>query len=166
MTESCYFFLDLVRFTTHGAFLKTQRHNFKGHKNTNLCLFNPIFNPIICLSVIKTQICTTSPPRCANLCPDISLTYFYFPRENFIFRLDVTPAARRLRTSSHAAATTAFVARCLSPPPPPPAPLPHTTAARRTPQPPSRTPSLTTTVRPWFRRVDVYLIFLYMCCVH
>ena len=49
------------------------------------------------MSVIKTQICSTSPPRCANVCPDISLTYFYFPRENFIFRLDVTPAARRLR---------------------------------------------------------------------
>ena len=153
-----------------GAFLKTQRHNFKGHKNTNLCLFNPIFNPIICMSVIKTQICTTSPPRCANLCPDISLTYFYFPRENFIFRLDVTPAARthsrRLHTlQSHAAAATAFVARCLSLPPPPPALLPHTTATRHTPPPPSWTPSLTTTVRPWFRRVDVYLI-LYMCCVH
>ena len=97
------------------------------------------------MSVIKTQICRTSPPRCANLCPDITLTYFYFPRENSIFHLDVTPAARRLRTSpSHAAATTtAFVARCLSPPPPSPAPLPHTTTARRTPPPPSRTPSLT-----------------------
>jgi len=97
------------------------------------------------MSVIKTQICRTSPPRCANLCPDITLTYFYFPRENSIFHLDVTPAACRLRTSPlHAAATTtAFVARCLSPPPPPLAPLPHTTTARRTPPPPSRTPSLT-----------------------
>ena len=119
----------MFSYTHNGAFPKTQRHNFNGHKNTNLCLFNPIFNPIKCMSVIKTQICRTSPPHCANLCPDISLTYFYFPRENFIFRLDVTPAARRLRTSSHAAATTAFVARCLSPPPPPPAPLPHWDAA-------------------------------------
>ena len=33
--------------------------------DTNLCLFNPIFNPtIICMSVIKTQICT----RVRELC--------------------------------------------------------------------------------------------------
>jgi hypothetical protein len=131
---SCRFYVRILHFifkehSQKHKNTKTYSNNFNGHKNTNLCLFNPIFNPIICMSVIKTQICRTSPPRCANLCPDISLTYFYFPRENFIFRLDVTPAARRLRTSSHAAATTAFVARCLSPPPPPPAPLPHTTAA-------------------------------------
>ncbi len=63
-----------------GAFLKTQRHKYISHKDTNLCLFNPIFNPIICMTVIKTQICRTSPPRSANLCPDIlSLTYFHLP---------------------------------------------------------------------------------------
>ncbi len=39
----------------NGAFLKTQRHKNIGHKDTNLCLFNPIFNPIICMAVIKTQ---------------------------------------------------------------------------------------------------------------
>ena len=37
-----------------GAFLKTQRHKNIGHKDTNLCRFNPIFNPIIYMSVIKT----------------------------------------------------------------------------------------------------------------
>ena len=29
------------------------------------------------MSVIKTQICRTPPPRSANLCPDISLTYIF-----------------------------------------------------------------------------------------
>jgi hypothetical protein len=88
---------------------------YVGHKNTNLQNVPPTLCKFMSGHIIS----------------DI---YFYFPRENFIFRLDVTPAARRLRTSpSHAAATTAFVARCLSPPPPLPAPLPHTNKARRTP---------------------------------
>ncbi len=67
-----------------GAFLKTQRHKNIGHKDTNLCLFNPIFNPIICIPVIKTQICRMSPPRSANLCPDISLTYFHLPPQRAV----------------------------------------------------------------------------------
>ena len=34
--------------------------------------------------VIKTQICRTSPPRSANLCPDISLTYFHLPPQRVV----------------------------------------------------------------------------------
>jgi hypothetical protein len=142
-------------FACSGAFLRTQRHKNTGHKDTNLCLFNPIFIPItiICMSVIKTQICRTSPPRSANLCLDISLTY------NFISPLNVPSlVTEKSHTPPPHAAAAAFVARCRSPPPPPHSPPPHATATSRTPPPPSRTPSPTTTVRPWFRLVDVYLI--------
>ena len=31
-----------------------------------MCLFNPKFNPILCFSNIKTQICTMSPIGCSN----------------------------------------------------------------------------------------------------
>ncbi len=42
--------------------------------------FNPIFNPILCMSVIKTENFRTSPPRSAKLCPDIIfLTYISSP---------------------------------------------------------------------------------------
>ena len=37
------------------------------------------------MSVIKTQICRTPPPRSANLCPDISLTYnFHLPPQRAV----------------------------------------------------------------------------------
>jgi hypothetical protein len=86
-----------------GAFLKTQRHKNIGHRHKFMS-FNPIFNPIICMLVIKTQICRTSPPRSANLCPDIPLTYI------LISPLNVPSlTARRRRTP---------------PPPPPLSPLP------------------------------------------
>ncbi len=93
--------------TITGAFLKTQRHNNIGHKDTILCLFNPIFNPNICMLVIKTQICRTSPPRSANLCPDIFLTYLFISPLNV--PLLVTEKSRT----------------------PPPPPLSHATAPRR-----------------------------------
>ena len=37
-----------LTFTISGAFLKTLRHKIIRRFDTNLCLFNPIFNPIIC----------------------------------------------------------------------------------------------------------------------
>jgi hypothetical protein len=150
----------------NGAFLKTQKHKNIGHKDTNLCLFNPIFNPIICMSVIKTQICRTSPPRSANLCPDISLTYIFISPLNvpsLVTEKSCTPpphaaAARRhrclCRTLPLPAATTSLTT-----------PTRHRRAARRTPPPPSRTTSLTTTVRPRFHHPNLYLI-LHMRCVH
>ena len=52
-----------------GAFLKTQRHNNIGHKDTNVCLFNPKLTLFYVFFVIKTQICTTSPPHCTNCAP-------------------------------------------------------------------------------------------------
>jgi hypothetical protein len=100
-----------------GAFLKTQRHNFKGHKNTNLCLFNPIFNPIICMSVIKTQICRTSPPRCANLCPDISLTYIFISPVRISFSVSTWHQRHAVSARHH---------RTL----PPPLPLSHAVSLR------------------------------------
>ena len=51
---------------------------YVGHKNTNLHNIPPTLCKFMSGHIIF----------------DI---YFYFPRENFIFRLDVTPAARRLR---------------------------------------------------------------------
>ena len=79
----------------------------------------------------KTQICRTSPPRSANICPDISLTYI------FISPLNVPSlATEKSRTPPLHAAAAAFVARCRSPPPPPRSSPPHATTARRTPPPP------------------------------
>ena len=57
----------------------------------------------------NTNLQNVPPTLCKFMSGHIFDIYFYFPRENFIFRLDVTPAARHLRTSLHAAATTAFV---------------------------------------------------------
>jgi hypothetical protein len=51
-----------------GAFLKTQRHLIIRRFDTDLHRF---------MSVIKTHICRTPPPRFANLCPYISLTYLF-----------------------------------------------------------------------------------------
>ena len=120
-----------------GAFLKTLRHKNIGHKTQ----INIFLTPIICMSVIKIQICRTSPPRSANLCPDISLTYI------FISPLNVTSlVTKKSRTPPPHATATAFVARCRSPPPPPRSPQPHATAATafvahcRSPPPPPRSP--------------------------
>ena len=74
---------------------------YVGHKNTNLHNVPP--------TVCKFM--------SGHIIFDI---YFYFPRENFIFRLDVTPAARRLRRhhclcrtlSLPAAATAGAAAAC------------------------------------------------------
>ena len=111
-----------------------------GHKDTNLCLFNPIFNPIICMSVIKTQICRTSPPRSANLCGHIIFDiYIHLPPQRAVPCHGEEPhaaAARRRRTPPPLPLSHAAAPRRRSPPPPPPPPPPHTTAARRTPPPP------------------------------
>ena len=52
----------------------------KGKKTKNIsfiCQARPKFNPILCISTIKTQICNVT-PGCSNyLCPDISLTQMY-----------------------------------------------------------------------------------------
>ncbi len=55
------------------------------------------------MSVIKTQICRTSPPRSANLCPDITLTYLFISPLNV--PLLVTEKSRT--PPPHAAATAA-----------------------------------------------------------
>jgi len=48
------------------AFLKAQRQKIICYFDTNLCLFNPKFDTILCCVVVKTQMFTTSTPRCTN----------------------------------------------------------------------------------------------------
>ena len=48
----------------NGAFLKTQRHKYIGHKDTNLCLFNPIFNPKMYVGHKNTNLQNVPPMFC------------------------------------------------------------------------------------------------------
>jgi hypothetical protein len=113
---------------------------YVGHKNTNLQ--------------------NTPPPTfCKFVSGHIFDITFHLPPQLTVARHGEEPqhaaAARRRRTPPPHAAAATFVARRRSPPPPTCWPPPHTTATGHTLLPPPWTPLLTTTVRPWLRRMNV-----------
>ena len=95
-------------FNNSGAFLKTQRKKNIGHKDTNLCLFNPIFNPIICMLVIKHKF-AEPPPHVLQIYVRTYLWHIFSSPPSTCRPLPRRRAARRRCTPpllplSHAAA--------------------------------------------------------------